>query len=195
MGLHETNTVDPHSSGHTCVLSRPWLILGSILGAIFALGLPAAPAAAPQERDLVFRGYPYSARCPEAGYKNIVDRWGMDLCNCTSFVAWALHANRQRTDWFIRGAMDAWNWPHVARLDHIPEGVRPRTGSVAVWARIARPFGHVAYVTGVENDGGFDVAEYNLPPADGGRPYLFDVRRDVRPIGAVFIYPPARRAR
>lgn len=166
-----------------------------VLAATLAFGLAATPVTSPQGSDLVVRGYPYAARCPAAGYKDVVDRWGMDLCNCTSYVAWALQANGQRTDWFIRGAMDAWNWPHVARLRRIPQGGRPRSGSVAVWARVAKPFGHVAYVTGVEEDGGIDVAEYNLPPADGGRVYRFDVRRDVRPTGAVFIYPPAKRSR
>ena len=144
---------------------------------------------------MVVRGYPYASKCPKAGYKDVVDRWGMDMCNCTSYVAWALHANGQRTDWFIRGAMDAWNWPHVAQLKRIPVGARPRLGSVAVWPKIARPFGHVAYVTGVEEDGGIDVAEYNLPLGEGGRAYLFDIRQDIRPIGAVFIYPPARSSR
>src|SRR5574340_242591 len=140
-----------------------------LLALVCALALLAPRAAAPSPRsprstDVVVRGYPYAARCPSAGRRDVVDRWGMDMCNCTSYVAWALAANGQRTDWVIRGAMDAWNWPHVAR------------------------FGHVAYVTGVEADGAIDVAEYNLPPSEGGRSYLFDSRRDVRPKGAVFIY-------
>ena len=166
-----------------------------ILAALLTPGSAASSPRSPQSAELVVRGYPYAARCPAAGYRDVVDRWGMDMCNCTSYAAWALYANGQRTDWFIRGAMDAWNWPHVARLEHISVGGRPRPGSLAVWARIARPFGHIAYVTGVEEDGAIDVAEYNLTAADGGRPYLFDVRRDVSPGGAVFIYPPARRSR
>ena len=167
----------------------------SVLAATLAFGLGATSANSPRRADVVVRGYPYASKCPKAGYKDVVDRWGMDMCNCTSYVAWALHANGQRTDWFIGGAMDAWNWPHVARLKRIPVGARPRLGSVAVWPKIARPFGHVAYVTGVEEDGAIDVAEYNLPLGEGGRPYLFDIRQDIRPIGAVFIYPPARSSR
>jgi hypothetical protein len=62
------------------------------------------PSAAP-----VTDGYRYAPRCPAAGAANLVDRWRMDMCNCTSYVAWALEANGQRTDWFIPGAMDAWN--------------------------------------------------------------------------------------
>jgi surface antigen len=149
---------------------------------------PARPA-----RIDIF-GYPYAPRCPRAGYDDDVDRWGMYMCNCTSYVAWALRANGQRSDWFIPGAMNAVNWPHVARERNVPVGSRPRARSVAVWPELAPPFGHVAYVTGVEKDGGIDVAEYNLPQAVGGFPYIFDTRRDVHPNGAVFIYVPARRA-
>jgi surface antigen len=134
-------------------------------------------------------GYAYAARCPAAGLADAVDRWAMDECNCTSYVAWALWANGQRTDWFIAGAMNAWNWPHVARLSHLRVGRTPRAGAVAVWPKLAPPFGHVAYVTGVEPDGGFDVSEYNLPT---GVPYGFDQRRDVRADGVVFIYVPKR---
>lgn len=149
----------------------------------------AAPARAP-----VVYGYPYASECPLAGYRKAVDRWGMFMCNCTSYVAWALHANGQRTDWFIRGAMDAWNWPHVARLAHLPVGRRPRAGSVAVWPGLARPFGHVAYVRAVDDDGGVDVGEYNDPRWSSFEPFAFELGR-VSASGAVFIYVPRVRSR
>ena len=170
-------------------------VLACVLAATLAYGVSAARPSPQAIGGSVIRGYPYAARCPAAGYRDVVDRWRMDMCNCTSYVAWALQRNGQRTDWFIPGAMNAWNWPHVARLKHIPLGTRPRDGAVAVWPKLAQPFGHVAYVYGLEEDGGIDVAEYNLPRADGGRTYLFDVRRDVGSNGAIFIYPPARRLR
>ena len=135
-------------------------------------------------------GYPYAARCPAAGIADAVDRWKMDECNCTSFVAWALAANGYRTDWFVPGSMDAWNWPHVARLAGLQVGRTPHAGAVAVWPEVSR-FGHVAYVTSVRPGGLFDVAEYNLP---GGRRFAFDERESLRPGGDVtFIYVPARR--
>ncbi len=115
------------------------------------------------------------------------------MCNCTSYVAWALHANGQRTDWFIPGAMNAWNWPHVAQLAHLQVSTRPRLRSVAVWRNLARPFGHVAYVTGVEAEGRIDVSEYNLPNRSRG-PYLFDERHGIPTRGAQFIYVPRRHA-
>lgn len=137
-------------------------------------------------------GYPYASRCPTAGYAGAVDRWGMFACNCTSYVAWALAANGLRTDWFVPGAMDAWNWPHVALLAELREGTSPRVGAVAVWPRLDRPFGHVAFVTAVNPDGRFDVAEYNAPTQTWFEPYLFDVRTHVARRGAVFIYVPRR---
>jgi surface antigen len=115
----------------------------------------------------------------------------MYTCNCTSYAAWALSANGQRTDWFIPGSMDARNWAHVARLRGIPVGKAPRVGAVAVWTRLSE-FGHVAYVTHLEPDGGFDVAEYNLPTIGAEDSFAFDVRRDVRRGGAVFLYVPKR---
>lgn len=149
--------------------------------------LVTAPAAA---AGVVELGYPYADRCPAAGVAKRVDRWLMYACNCTSYVAWALQANGQSTNWFIAGSMDARNWPHVARLRGLRVGRLPRVGAVAVWPRLSR-FGHVAYVTRVRAGGRFDVAEYNLPPPAGAR-FEFDTRADVAPTGAVFIYVPRR---
>ena len=144
--------------------------------------------AQPAGHGVLAYGYPYSRSCPGAGVAERVDRWKMYECNCTSYVAWALTANGQRTDWFVPGAMDARNWPRVARLAGIPVGTTPRVGAVAVW-RHSSPFGHVAYVIGVERGGRFDVAEYNLPGA-GGETFEFDTRTEVSERGATFIYVP-----
>ena len=151
-----------------------------------------AQAAVRKPRGLVVMGYPLSGRCPAAGIADAVDRWEMNACNCTSYVAWALDANGQRVDWFVPGAMDAWNWPNVARRAGLVVSSTPKVGSAVVWARLSRPFGHVAYVTRVHAGGTFDVSEYNLGPRFGHRPYTYDARRDVSPQGAVFIYVPRR---
>lgn len=143
-------------------------------------------------RARVVHGYPYARHCPEDGVEEVVDRWGMYACNCTSYAAWALHANQQRTDWFIRGSMDAWNWPNVARLRGLKVGSTPRPGDIAVWPKVARPFGHVAYVTRVHGDGTFDVAEYNLP-GDRSHRFRFDRRTAVSARGATFVHVPERR--
>ena len=159
----------------------------SLAGVVAAASLLGAGAAS---AGVVAYGYPYAARCPAAGVADAVDRWKMYVCNCTSYVAWALSANGQRTDWFIPGAMDAGNWPHVARLRGIPVGTQPRVGAVAVWPRSSR-FGHVAYVTRVRRDGSFDVAEYNLP-VPVGQSFAFDVRFGLSPAGVAFVYVPRR---
>ena len=156
---------------------------------VLLLGCASAEAAAPVR---VLYGYSYAQRCPAGGIADVVDRWGMYECNCTSYVAWALQANGQRIDWFIRGAMDAWNWPHVAGLAGIAVGKHPRVGAVAVWPKLAPPFGHIAYVSSVGRNGDFDVAEYNYRPATGFEPFVFDIRRGVSPHGAKFIYVPLR---
>jgi surface antigen len=62
---------------------------------------------------------------------------------------------------------------------------------VAVWPRLSE-FGHVAYVTRLEPDGGFDVAEYNLPTLGAEDSFAFDVRRGVWRAGAAFIYVPKK---
>jgi surface antigen len=118
----------------------------------------------------------------------------MYACNCTSYVAWALSANRQRIDWFVPGSMDAWNWPNVARLAGLKVDRTPVAGAVAVWPRIARPFGHVAYVTRVGPGRTIDVAEYNFPSLDGAETFHFETRSSVRIYNAVFIHVPRRTA-
>ena len=148
---------------------------------------PARAARAP-----IVYGYRYAGHCPGAGIADVVDRWGMYECNCTSYVAWALAANHQRTDWFIRGSMDAWNWPRVALLARLTVDRRPAVGSVAVWPELAPPFGHVAYVTAVHPGRAIDVAEYNYPGAHSVDTFDFETRSFVRVGDAVFIHVPRR---
>jgi surface antigen len=168
---------------------------GVVLLPLVALALGGGPGAAPPLGPTVpggpaYIGYPYAPRCPAAGRAHVVDIRGMYACNCTSFVAWALSVNGQRTDWFVPGAMDARNWPHVAALAGLRVGRRAHVGDVAVWPSLAPPFGHVAYVIGVRPSGRFDVAEYNYaPPPFHGR-YRFDLRDGLAPVGVSFISVP-----
>ena len=164
----------------------------TLLLTLAALALAATGARASGQPTMI--GYPYTNRCPAAGVADVVDRWHMYACNCTSYVAWALAANGQRTDWFVPGAMDAWNWPNVARLAHLRVDRLPAVGTVAAWPKLAKPFGHVAYVTGLEPNGRIDVAEYNLP-VFGQQTFTFDTRDDVSTAGAIFIHVPRRAAR
>ena len=164
-----------------------------VLAVLAAVAAVTAVAAAPEAfGKVIVNGYPLAGRCPAAGLRDDVDRWTMDACNCTSYVAWALVANDQRTDWFVPGSMDAWNWPNVARRAGLPVGKVPQVGAVAVWPKLSNPYGHVAYVTAVHRDGTFDVSEYNLGPEFGRPRFTYDARRHVDADGAVFIYVPRR---
>jgi surface antigen len=142
----------------------------------------------------IVTGYPYAARCPRAGIGDIVDRWGMSMCNCTSYVARALQANGQRIEWFIPGPMNAWNSQHVARLDGLRVDRAPSVGSVAAWPQLANPLGHVAYAIGVRGPGLIAVADYNLPGSGDSQTFVFDTSTDVSAAGVMFIHVP-RRAR
>ena len=158
------------------------LVTAAACSLALARGVSGSTAAGPDILD-----YPYGRACPAAGYVDGVDRWDMNTCNCTSYVAWALSANGFRVDWFVPGAMDALNWPRVASRAGIPEGRLPRVGAVAVWPRLSPPFGHVGFVVAVHRDGTFDVAEYNLL-----RRFRFDARYHGAAAGAVFLYVPRR---
>jgi surface antigen len=176
--------------------STPATRLASTLALVVVVGVcagagRAAPSRLTRPAGVIVHGYPFAGRCPEAGEEEVVDRWGMYACNCTSYVAWALHANHQRTDWFIPGSMDAWNWPNVARRRGLRVTSRARVGAVAAWPKLARPFGHVAYVTRLHRDGTFDVAEYNRP-GDRSLHFRFDTRTHLAPAGAAFIDVPER---
>ena len=167
--------------------ARCRLLLVAAIAVCVLVAAPVTGGAGPSRPAIL--GYPYGRQCPAAGYAVSVDRWNMNTCNCTSYVAWALDANGYRIDWFQPGRMDAHNWPEVAREAHIAEGPAPRVGAVAVWPHATPPWGHVAFVTAVRKDGTFDVAEYNLL-----RKFRFDARYRVSRSGATFIYVPRRAA-
>src|ERR1700694_6225546 len=105
-------------------LDKRFLIALAVVAA--CASIPSGSPASSSPRSRVVYGYAYAKRCPGAGREERVDRWGMYMCNCTSYVAWALQVNNQRTDWFIAGSMDAWNWPNVARSSRLR--VRTRRG-------------------------------------------------------------------
>lgn len=176
----------------TIVAMRTSRSVGALIVGAAALGWAiSAQAERPLPQPIVY-GYPYTSRCPAAGVADVVDRYRMYACNCTSYVAWALARNGQRIDWFVPGSMNAWNWPNVARAAGLVVNSTPARGAVAVWPRAAPPFGHVAYITGVHPDGRIDVAEYNLPVL-GRDTFIFGTRDDVETRGAVFIHVPRAR--
>jgi surface antigen len=173
-------------------LSLASRFLVALAALALCISVPASSTGAGRPPRLVVYGYVYAKHCPAAGRKEVVDRWGMYMCNCTSYVAWALDANHQRTGWFIPGSMDAWNWPNVARREGLRVGQRPSVGDVAVWPKLGRPFGHVAYVIRLDPDGRIDVSEYNFPFRNDSDGFRFDTRTHVSARGATFIEVPSR---
>jgi surface antigen len=172
------------------MLVSRWCVPLIVGAATLSLTTPT-PAERAAPRPIIY-GYPYTSRCPAAGVADVVDRYRMYACNCTSYVAWVLDRNGQRIDWFVPGSMNAWNWPNVARAAGFAVNSVPARGAVAVWPHVAPPFGHVAYVTAVHPSRRVDVAEYNFPVL-GRDTFIFGIRTDVAPRGAVFIHvPPAR---
>ena len=101
-------------------------------------------------------GYPYD--CPNASG---IDKWGMFVCQCTSFVAWKLNAvsgydiSRDGKSW------NAYNWKENAQSQKKRVDNTPTVGSVAWWNKAPQmPYGHVAYVSAV-NGNSVTVEEYN----------------------------------
>lgn len=165
------------------------------LAAATAATRGAATVARPVTRSgPITVGYLYADQCPAAGIAKRVDRWHMYTCNCTSYVAWALVANGQRIDWFEPGAMDARNWPNVARRAGLRIARTPALGDVAVWPTLDRPFGHVAYVAAISANGRFVVGEYNLPSPAGLTRFVFDLRTSEVTSGLVFIVVPRTKS-
>ncbi len=99
---------------------------------------------------------------------------------------WWVSLQRPDLPWFPGTEGNALNWVAAARKRHIATGSIPAVGAVAVFAPNqygAGIFGHVAYVTAVEEGGNtIEVSESNFEHAD--KP---DIRR-VPSLNLTFIY-------
>jgi surface antigen len=98
--------------------------------------------------------------CGEAGASSeCFDSWGYEYRNCTSFVAWKLSTLGVDASKF-QGLRNGGQW-----YDNSPSSARkstPTAGMAAVRPTSqSDPFGHVAFVESVNNDGTITVAEYN----------------------------------
>lgn len=83
------------------------------------------------------------------------DPWRYDVRNCTSYVAWRIHNDFGVA---ISGWGDAGNWDNAAVRAEYSVDMAPRVGDVAVWEGY---YGHVAFVTEVNDDGSVNVEQYN----------------------------------
>jgi surface antigen len=143
-------------------------------------------------------GYPYA----HAPYGQ-TDPWGFTTRECTSYVAWRLN---QAGDGDFQDEMvsptgqevvfgDADHWDTAARELGDRVSRTPEVGAIAQWnaaestiykglTTVASPYGHVAYVVAVHDDGSVTVDQYNAQ-----RPRAFNTMR-VRAPRYLYIWPP-----
>jgi surface antigen len=133
----------------------------SAVAGLWSLGTPAATAAAPRD------AYPY-----RDAPKDVLDRWGFETRECTSYVAWRL--NRDDGIGFTThyGGALWWNaaeWLTAAERAGVPADADATPGSVMVLqpgVSGAGPPGHVAIVVAAGH-GWVLVDDYNTN--DAGR--------------------------
>lgn len=117
---------------------------------------------------------------PWAGESNpsAVDPWSFYKRQCVSYTAWRFYATYGKEFNNTRpGQGSAWNWPNLARDQGYQTSSTPLVGDVVSWPiGQNRPYGHTAWVIGVNGDGTINVAEYNWVVERG-----YSERRNVDP--------------
>jgi surface antigen len=109
-----------------------------------ALGFPAVATAGTDD---------YPAQWRTAGQDSLLDSWGYYNRECTSFVAWRLHARNGYEMPRAIGNAGAWGTWFAQRGYAVNSS--PAAGA------IAESSGHVAWVEAVNGDGTVTVEEYN----------------------------------
>ncbi len=102
---------------------------------------------------------------PWAGESNpsAIDPWSFYKRQCVSYTAWRFYATYGKDFNNTRpGQGSAWNWPNLARDQGYTTSSAPQVGDIVSWPiGQNRPYGHTAWVTGVNGNGTINVAEYN----------------------------------
>lgn len=98
----------------------------------------------------------YPAVWRNAAMDSTFDTWGEYNRECTSFVAWRLHA---RNGFEMPFHDNASGWSVDAQARGYAVTMTPTVGSVAWWA--SEPNGHVAWVESINSNGTITVEEYN----------------------------------
>lgn len=130
-------------------------------------------------------GYPWASESnPYA-----IDPWFFYKRQCVSYAAWKFQAHYGKTFYNTRpGQGSAWNWPALARDQGYNTSSTPKVNSVVSWGTSSvMPYGHVAWVEAVNNNGTIDVSEYNW-----GYARSYSERKGVNPYRygtPTYIYP------
>ncbi|MFJ9785788.1 CHAP domain-containing protein [Amycolatopsis sp. NPDC101161] len=129
-------------SSRTRTFQRGLIVV--LVGITTALGIPAVAVAGTDD---------YPAQWRSATQDALLDSWGYYNRECTSFVAWRLHA--RNTFEMPRAIGDAGTWgAWFAQRGYVVNSA-PAAGAIAESA------GHVAWVEAVNGDGTVTVEEYN----------------------------------
>ena len=80
----------------------------------------------------------------------------------------------------VRGKGDAYRWFKICQDAGYACGQEPKIGAIAVWVKAFGGYGHVALVTGVRNDGSFEVWDCNLHEDCKVGNHLFYSQRDLQ---------------
>lgn len=90
------------------------------------------------------------------------DPWGFYVGQCTSYVAWYWNVVLGRKWSRLAGYGDAWGWSTAAPSNGVSTHTAPQINAIISWNRSSTaPWGHVAIVRKVNNDGTIDISEYN----------------------------------
>ena len=148
-------------------VTRRWLALPALLGALLTTAVAAPPAQAAGD------DYPYRADTTQSS-----DPWGFTKRQCVSFAAWELKQHGTTVSNGSQHWGNARDWDEAARRLGRTVTTRPKVGAVAQWNAgerstyypdgggtgtvTAGSYGHVAYVTNVYADGSVRVEQYNM---------------------------------
>lgn len=116
-------------------------------------------------------GYPYSAI-------GAVDPWGFYTRQCTSYAAWYWNMVLGRKWHRVAGYGNAWGWPQAADENGVAAHKTPQVNAIISWGKIpgTMPYGHVAIVHKINDDGTIDISEYNYIAPD-----VYSYRSNVNP--------------
>ncbi len=115
-------------------------------------------------------GYPYTQI-------HAVDPWLFLTRECTSYAAWYWNVKLGKSWYNTRpGSGSAWNWPALAHDQGYSVSSTARVGAIVSWGLgPGMPYGHVAIVQSVNNNGTIDLSEYNWVQ------YSYSYRSNVNP--------------
>jgi hypothetical protein len=93
------------------------------------------------------------------GSYGVADPWVYYLRNCTSYVAWKINQGFNKN---ISGWGNAASWNTNALNAGYTDDSTPQAGDIAQYnGTVSNPWGHVAYVYGVNGSGYAELDEYN----------------------------------